>query len=1780
MPSNLDSYLQENPPGPQLPPPRPFRGGNAVHTREGLTDKFIPPFSQQMLQALGMQGPASTMAAIPEDIRSLLTDVEPAVQKLGEGYDYKRLGEIATAGKDRLPPDVYTKMVATSALGYSRQFNRKSGAIAEFGLQGSYEAARQVVPALPEMAEPKFLSPQGEAIAKSLGALAGVGVAGTMVIGALNRVTKLPAIASVFLKLPERVREITLGVGAGAILDAARPDGLPDEPMAIDVAARLAHPLAKAMGDSETAQRAALAITGGLTGGAIGEVIGPVFRAIDLGRETYLASKLSPEMIGAMREHLAAAGIPIGQVTSNRSVVKQFLGNMDKLSLSERMASVAAADEERTSYILNMLYNDPNFGGPPTLPRTVVVDPAKGPGQPMQVYHGTRTQFEGALQTEQPSPHTQVRGGKPPFRGLFFTVNPEEAGLFAKIRSPINYDSFTDAQGQSYDRLMNSIDTDTRGMALADQFRKLGHDDAMKLLEMPHQEAKDLLELPIEDIRTTLGTQGGERIFPAYLDIRNPYRPQSGNEQEIRELATFLQNKGDLHQDQITSIFNDAKKGKWNLHPGDFYQYEDEIADFAKSKGYDGIYLPDVGIDPTIKKGGNTGWFIAFDQSQVYYAGASDDVKYLGALFRTNPGGLSIAKGVRDIRAADIVANRLGINVVSLKVGNDYLIMRPQVRFPEGPAVGAKLANQVADFSDYVLGSSKGKNSTMLSILPDGSATRGNYEPADIVARYKIKPPIVKGEARPDIAVREHFGVVGVSVGEGGKITVDLPSQINNRQAAFLTKMADRGPEEMVINGVGNKSKTLTKPVGAQVEDALAELVPGTEKPKVTAEMTKKAQQYQREGVFEGQAAVLPDGYPVKILRRTKAKKGYNIQYEDPLTNFKHTVSEDNISLLSTSLEGELAPTNLFASSMEEKERVLLGTLRKGINEGLTKPITNFRQLESFASSRGKLVSQMGRGKFKVFDPNTGEALFYDSFKSSLRGVRESIPPLPDVTPPEIEQMFGFKPNIGQIGNGGPPHRFGEGIPLTDDDFDKAALTKTLGMLPPGAIQQAITPTRGLMLDLEKRYNLPFGRVFLNLQESTVRRQNYVAAWIYGDGPGLHEGVRPLHEIYQMAGGKGANQRLITQWLESETDDTIRKTLERDMTPQEIAGAKELRKWYGVASDKGLFRSLGVEEQYLYDYAPHIRANAEVYGNDITELWRKSKGTPLPRSVDFFADYARDGTLALYEDRAFVAASQYVNAGARTRFMNTAMSDAKKLLRAVPDNAVKGPLVNYIEALRGSEFAPQRAALDASFARFMGTLGASDTVAKDVGERLSLALLGLSYSATMGFRPGLALRNAAQILQTTWPLLGKLDDNFALAIGRALTTQGRNEAIAAGAIAMRQSAVFAGEDVAQAMPPLVKGLTEYGLKLYDGADTFARAVSFHVAKGRSDRAIESFAKALVDGGDPVVAQRALIKNSGAMALDKPIVDEYLRRVANSPQEASNFVGKQLTDVTQYLYGRGNQPRWMRSVPGRFFGQFGTWPLWYIDFVKRSVTNLWQNGYKTEAIAFVGKMALVDAAIYEAGDAIGLDFRKWMAGNALFYTGGPAIQLMEGTINLMRGGSEQFLGSSETPGTKQRIADGINTLEKTGLAFIPNSYAVRDIGRLLSAAQNKNPTEFVAAMLAVRPSNEFTVQQRMDMLFAPGRMSTDIDLESGDPTTQTAVELMVKGLEVAAGRERIQVPQAPGGPLPTRPQGAARGAGAPPKGSSGPQSRLPGRPPMEPTALPPELRRGESKPVQY
>lgn len=1009
----------------------------------------------------------------------------------------------------------------------------------------------------------------------------------------------------------------------------------------------------------------------------------------------------------------------------------------------------------------------------------------------------------------------------------------------------------------------------------------------------------------------------------------------------------------------------------------------------------------------------------------------------------------------------------------------DIFVSRPSLLFGSAAKLPKNVMQRARIFEQ--LATSEKRELTEASkieqfLMPNGNVVTGGMVFPDLQKRLGIQQVMIGNVDQTPAALRELTGTIRMDWSQPNALMVNLPRRVTDEQVTHLSRYFDNNQIKGVqLIGFDGKQTFLNNPLGAQVEDAIYEATGkyATRKSRITPDLIK---QYNETGVFKGQAGLLDDGTPVEI----RSKLGSKVTAYDHTIGKEIEVDESKLQVLPTTLEDQFKPNNVFTRFLPPDELKALGQLRLAMSRGLGRPVKKFADLEKFAGSQGYLVERLNRGKVALVDMTSGERQQFENIGAATVNLRAHVRPAPDLTPDDLKELFGGETNIGFVGLNTRPPLFGELVPVpTNIVYDQRVAADKL----PGAVEYIIKPMRGLFQSLQQRTGLPFGDLFQNIQTRTVLRQNWNARWIHGKGQELPTKIKSLDEIKRIA-GRDADEEVITEWLESGADAAARARVQATMTKGELAAAQELRKWYDE-----VFKDLGIEADYLENYAPHWRMNAGKYGNDIYEIWRATRGKdPLPKGAQFFADYYRTGMIDVYDTKAFRIASRYAHAGSSNRFMKEPLDQVSNFLQQVPDRALTKPMSEYLMALRGFEFIEQKQMIERTLETAFGKLpGLQGAIGKGLADKLSDLAIGMGYMSTLAFRFPSVLRNYTQIFQTTYAIFGSAGGAFAEGIGRAATRAGKLAAVEDGVISYKSASVFGRQEFDEAVPVLKK-FSDLGFKMYDNADEFTRAASYWVARENASRAIARYARK-ADAANPARARRALedlLLESKVYMFEDNIKTEFLRRMTKDPELAARYIGKQMSDVTQFLYGRGMQPYWMRSVWGKFFGQYGTWSLWYMDYLTRTVRNLRRNGQTGEAIKFVGRNAMVNAAFLYAGhEVLEVDLARWLAYPSIFYSGGPGAQVVVGATYLFRGLADK-ISMSESEFAQSHVTQGINTIINSGLAFIPFRSAARDMQRINEAVDNGiDYTELLASMLGTRPTKDYTVGEQLDAMF-PGQ----------------------------------------------------------------------------------------------
>lgn len=177
-------------------------------------------------------------------------------------------------------------------------------------------------------------------------------------------------------------------------------------------------------------------------------------------------------------------------------------------------------------------------------------------------------------------------------------------------------------------------------------------------------------------------------------------------------------------------------------------------------------------------------------------------------------------------------------------------------------------------------------------------------------------------------------------------------------------------------------------------------------------------------------------------------------------------------------------------------------------------------------------------------------------------------------------------------------------------------------------------------------------------------------------------------------------------------------------------------------------------------------------------------------------------------------------------------------------------------------------------------------------------------------------------------------------------------------------------------------------------------------------------------------------DEGLPMFDDVVRDGFAQRYHKFGREqALKWIGKQGADETNFIYGVGAQPAWMQKPAGRFFGMFGTWPIWSVEnYLRRP-----PKGTAAQMAGFYARTLALTGAFANMTMQSGIDLWNWIAPNSFMsWTGGPAVddliqlkQVMDAPIDQKAQALKilsQRVGSLAVPGQVFLMHDVRRSLE--------------------------------------------------------------------------------------------------------------------------------------------------------
>lgn len=435
--------------------------------------------------------------------------------------------------------------------------------------------------------------------------------------------------------------------------------------------------------------------------------------------------------------------------------------------------------------------------------------------------------------------------------------------------------------------------------------------------------------------------------------------------------------------------------------------------------------------------------------------------------------------------------------------------------------------------------------------------------------------------------------------------------------------------------------------------------------------------------------------------------------------------------------------------------------------------------------------------------------------------------------------------------------------------------------------------------------------------------------------------------------------------------------------------------------------------------------------------------------------------------------------------------------------SMRWPLDNYIRYVKGIPDISQQAMVRGmgDFQKFLGEKFKHMNQYLPEGVKLPeefnypgnaiQRLMTLSYVGTLGARPAIMVRDTFQAITNTLPVLGFR--RFFTGLTKGLTREGLDLSEANGALLSKTNVGELYGDIFNEMPAggnLLDRASKLSNKLlapsrwgHNAARNIAYNGEYHTVLD----AVQRYRTGAIDASG--LLDKA---NTSFWFFDKPETNMLLKMASDSsvPAEAvAHRSAMQLVDLTLWPYRRGAQPTVLRTGLGRIFGQYGMWPLNYIDFISRLGKKFAEH--PQHALSTVATWGAANYAAVQTLEGIfHADVGKWFYTSPMGYAGSPNMEFIQ---NVMKGVEETDEGRQARKRALQYPLD-----------FIPAYNEMRQVIRAMDEGgplfQDGHMSDNLTRVLGFKPLDE-THEQRVSDLSPEERLNYELGYKRVSPTKQ-------------------------------------------------------------------------------
>lgn len=852
---------------------------------------------------------------------------------------------------------------------------------------------------------------------------------------------------------------------------------------------------------------------------------------------------------------------------------------------------------------------------------------------------------------------------------------------------------------------------------------------------------------------------------------------------------------------------------------------------------------------------------------------------------------------------------------------------------------------------------------------------------------------------------------------EERKLIIDAIDRATVRRPKDRTVMFPLAPEE-VQQVLERRRVAGTPPSGGAERRGVAPTEPApakAQKPKVVklAASEKKIDAFLAERGIVRTAKRIPARHKAAFVKGEAASKAIDIDISP-----QGVLVTDHVSGKKTRVK-----------NLDEAARVVAASPN---NEGPMRTEDELRSLfrRAFAGAKSGAHRNNIRKKYSLYSryfPRTGEPLLTgeEPLGSLSNIINHRVPPTVDLTPPAAGGggRINLPPDLPPTIPGGGP-MIGDSIP-----FDEL---KGMGWT------RYFRPMKFWALALEERSkNLvpAYTRIFAPLDEGRQQMQVFLAKFY----PDLVKTWKPF------ARDLAARER-IGAYLEA--PDKAVALRELGISPREVQAADKLREMWNK-----LWRDFGYEDnlEFVENYIPWRRLHRELSEADALAMFYKNRARP--RSYDISQELEREsnGEWAREKD-VFKLFHEYLFRGARKQFVAGPHAEAVKLVNeiALPRNLepVRQHLTHFVDRMWGTTDASNKALND--FVDGMLTKLGVHTDKEFRTDFVSM-LLQLNVGAHMAWRAPLAIRNAFQVF-FVYPMVG--ERAFAVGLREAMTARGKAEAVKANIVGV--DPVPFGDEIFNPFSPLTQ-IVRSGLRAYSRVDDFTRVVAYHATKFKVLQSAERYR-----ANNWNLAR--FVDDAELDSMFHPVEARQIAELvrAGNPVKAAERAGYLMQENTNFIYRAGNAPEAFRGVAGRLFGQFGVWPVSYIEYLRYLSTFGTPNQRATKIARFMA----ANTAFGTAGTLLGVNTWKWLLFGPVVFTGGPMLQLAQDAGKVASAAAQGRSDDVEAKFAAARLKRNIPS------SFIPGSSLLKDIEATIAEADRGFQPTVTRLLLGQSPEARF------------------------------------------------------------------------------------------------------------